>query len=280
MLKFIFVSAALFLASAQIFAAEISIERMRENHDQEIATRGSFVWDGIVAEKTLKACIPQESIPFPQTLPKEWEAKIFDESPMEALMKCTRRDCAFNFSPKELAQLEKAKSPDERKKLYWEFYKRRVAHKEKTDDESARLFIRSKDKAFADCDGAEFHKLLDQRPVANPTYRLSHIQYNPRMRPTTRLLQGEWFSANGNLCYAESLLFSDHYDAERIEVWSVKTDPNKSKPKTKIQLQIRHRVDLLNTWLRRLNKEGVRVELDDLIKSQLEQVGECFKKKH
>jgi hypothetical protein len=254
---------------------DIQIDRMHENHDQEIATKGTVELPFKVSEKNLKACLPRESIPFPASLSKDLSEKIFSEGPMEALMKCNRKSCAFNFSFPELVQLEKAKTPEERQKLYFEFYKRRVATREKVSPEYARLFIHGKDKAFEDCDSSEFHKILDERPIAHPTYRLSHIQYNPRMRPTTRILQGEWFHPNSTTtCYVESLIFSDHYDAERVEVWSATT----SDGKTKLKLQIRHRVDLLNTWLRRLNKEGVRVELDDLIKAELEDAATCLKK--
>lgn len=250
-------------------SSEPEVKTISELHVQEIAIEGSF----LLKEKTgssFTSCIPQESKVFTGEFPEEIQKSIFRPSELNALMKCSHHNCAFNFLFPELQSLEALKTEEERKKAYLQFFKNRMIGKTVPFAPQTTLWIRSQEKAFSFCDSSEFSKLLDERPLKKYPYRFQHAQYQSRMRPTTRLTQGLFFE--NNTCYAEVLIFSDHYDGERVEIWQAKSVPEGLK----IRVQIRHRLDFLTSWFRRLNKSSLRDALKEQIKKQLDQVKNCL----
>lgn len=263
-----------FIAALLLIQNAPSIDEIKELRDEEIAVLGSMDLPQKFSESVFKACVPQESLPYPKVWPAALREKVFAGEAMGDLMRCSMKKCAFNFLKSELEIYQNLETETERQEKYIEFYNDRVAGKTKIDEGRESKFIRSKDEAFKICSSSAIDNLLDRRPLKNDSYRLSHIRYNPRMRQTTRLVQGV-FSPNkdsgGGFCYAEALIFSDHYDLDRVEVWKLSDK--------KLQLQIRHRIDLLNTWFRRLNKSSLRDELKGLVDAQLTKAFECLNSK-
>lgn len=275
--KFQILTASLLLFGLSPLFAEVRVEKIDELSPREIAVKASLDIKSDVSFEKFKSCIPRESFVFPESLSEELEKKIFLESELEDLMNCSTEKCAFNFLPYELEFLSKLKSAEKRKAAYFNFFKNRTRGLTPMNPRNDDLLIRSKDKAFDFCEGKELNELLDKRPLKDTAYRMSQVRYDTRMRPTTRLLQGEFFkTAKNNFCFAEAFIFSDHYDADRVELWQLSKSPNTTT--SNLQLQIRHRIDFLHTWFRRLQKGGLRDKLAEVAQSQLMEASECLKR--
>lgn len=254
-------------------AADAQVIKIKALHDREIAARGELELANSVTKASFSACIPRESKPFSKEVAPALSEKIFSKKALADWMRCNQKDCAFNFLPNEIATLEKFKTEDERKKMYFRFYKDRTEGKTPLDPGRTRFFIKSNHKAFDFCHEAALEKLLDKRPLIE-AFRLSFVQYSDQMRPTARLTQGAYYPQGAGFCYAEALIFSDHYDDDRVEVW--KAEPLE-KGGTKLRLQVRHRIDLLSTWVRRLNINAFQRELESVIQKQMKEAAECLK---
>lgn len=254
---------------------------MEQVEDREIASKAEVEIPEIVAQKIseakFNACVPRESKALSDSLLAELKNKIFDGSANKALMKCRPGDCAFNFLPHEVELLSKINNLEDRKKEFWQFYKNRISRKTGLQENRVRFHIRSKDQLIEDCNGPGLASVLDDRMSKSARFRLAYANYDSQMRPTTRLLQSHYFqTTDKTFCYAEALIFSDHYDDDRVEVWSLK----KSNTTTKLKIQVRHRIDILNTWARRLTaKEGLAQELDKWVERQVIDAVQCLASK-
>lgn len=245
----------------------LEIKDLEEWHDFEIASAGRVQVSELV--NPFLSCVPQESQPFPTLWPQSLTDSIFRPKELRDLMGCHSQKCLFNFLPAEVAELEKASSENERKRLYRRFYEDRAAGRTGLDPRKERNFIR-KAEGWGACSSQELEDLLKRRPLQDRGYRLSHVHYDERMRPTTRLLQSATYRVGDTECYAEALLFADHYDVDRVEVWS------RNKRTKELRLEVRHRIDLLNTWVRRLNKNAFRRELRELVENQVKAAKACI----
>jgi|GEM_PF-6842958 len=250
------------------------VKKIDELNEREIAMEADLDFTGHIPKKKWMQCVPRESHPFPKKLSEEQKKDIFTKKEVKDLNKCSRKDCAFNFLPYEVDYLQKLK-PDERKKAYFKFYEDRVRGLTPMDPTKKDLMIRSKDHPFDFCLSPKLNKLLDDRPVSSLPFRLSHVHYDSRMRPTTRLLQGEYYQTKkGELCYAEALIFSDHYDIDRVELFGLM----QNKSEGSIRLVIRHRIDFLNSWFRRLEKGSLRSALIDVGQKEMNGLRACLSK--
>ena len=63
----------------------ILVESVKPNHEQEIAVEGRLPFRGSISIETFKACVPQESFDFPDSLSKELSSRIFDEKELTDL---------------------------------------------------------------------------------------------------------------------------------------------------------------------------------------------------
>ncbi len=262
--------------SDEMRKSPIEVQQLKELHDQEVGAIATVKLDFNPTEKEFRACVPQESKVFPKDLNGDWDTKIFTKTEMEDLMKCKVGDCAFNFSNTDLQELQKAKLPEERKMMFYKFLDERVKGIKGADPTRSALFLRSRDRAFEDCGSDDFSSLLNERPVRGLPFRMSVVKYSKKMRPTTRLLQGAyWKGENGGFCYGEALVFSTHYDTDRVEVWNLQSPDAATHI---LKLQIRHRIDLLNTWVRRLSKEKFRTEVREIAFMQTRDVVNCLQK--
>lgn len=226
-------------------------------------------------------CVPRESIAFPDQLPHHLADQIFRDSELHDLMKCNSERCLFNFLPEEQQQLGDEKTVEGTKKLYFQFYKDRTTGKNgKGVMPSHRAFHIEEASVIPICQGEPLSKLLKNRPVKNIPFRFSHVQYRSSMRPITRLLQGYDFDIHqtNETCYAEALLFADHFDVEHVQVWSL--SPDNENKKRRLQLVIRHRLDFLGNWVKRLAKGIIKEELKKEVRSQLIDAARCMAKKH
>jgi hypothetical protein len=281
-MKSFFLSVLFFFLGNSAFASDVEISEPRELHDHEIAAKAWVSLKAPVSEKKFLSCVPRESIAYPQKQwPADWLAKIFEKGAMIDLMNCTVDRCAFNFLPDERKIYQELSEVEERQKKYIDFFNNRVKGKTGLDPTRTPFMIRQSEGAFDPCVSEDFDKLLRERPLSarEAPFRLSHIQYSPRMRQTTRLLQSSSFSLPApreGYCYAEALLFADHYDQDRVEVWRYELRQKDQKPE--IELLVRHRIDILNTWLRRLNKKNLREELKEAVARQVAEAQNCLEK--
>jgi hypothetical protein len=272
---------AFFFGTSLTFAQNISdlkitVDRMNQAEDREIASKAEAELSQNFSTAKFDACVPRESVAWTEALSPDLKNRIFAKEPMKALMNCRPGDCAFNFLPVEVEKLAASKTPEEKQRLYWEFYKNRVARKTGLQENRVRFHIKSKDHLIEDCESPGLASVLDERMAKDAHFRITQIQYQSQMRPTTRLLQSRYFQTPSKTnCYAEALIFSDHYDDDRVEVWSLK----KSDKGSILKVQVRHRIDILNTWYRRAQaKEGLAQELDKLLERQLKEAAACLLK--
>jgi hypothetical protein len=265
-----------FSLQAEVSLSKVSMKNTQEWHDHEIAAAGEIEIGSTFTQAELSACATQESIPFTKQLPKKWTEAIFQKSELSDLEECKPGSCAFNFLPYEIQFLSKLPSTGEKKNAFLQFYKDRVQGKTPVDPRRSWMFIRSKDQKFSFCSSKPLHKLLDQRPIKTKDFRLAFANYDSRMRPTLRLLQSaEYASEDGWKCYAEALIFSDHYDGERVDLWGLQTKDGKST----LRLEIRNRMDFLHSWWRRLKKGSLRDRIKSVVAAQLEAAGNCLKER-
>lgn len=258
--------------SAQASEA-INALSIEEQHDKEIAASAELVIPKVFQLSDLKKCIPVESRPFDGSFSLTDQKKLFSGKELEDLMKCNLENCAFNFLPYEKRYLQTLDSKEKKSQALMNFLADRIKGRTPVDPSRSPQFIRQSEKTFPDCHSDQLDQLLQKR--LNPTldYRIQVSQYDKRMRPTVRLVQGEWFTTPKKLfCYAEALGFSTHYDDDRVEVWSFETKENQ----TIIHLSIRNRIDFLRTWFRRLQKPRLRDQLKDVITQDLNAAASCL----
>jgi len=250
--------------------SKVEITRLQDSDPQEVAVKGSVELERSVDLGKFKNCAPRESKPFPKALSSDQEKLAFEPKELKDLMSCKIKECAFNYLESEVEKLEKMTTEKARKDAFFEFLQNRVRGiTPALDPKRSALFIRSSEKkAFESCgEQPTFQKLLDLRPSKDLPYRMSLVRYRDNMRPTTRLLQGVYFDKDADsLCYGEALIYATHYDSDRVEVWNWKQT---RKDRSELTLIIRHRIDLLNTWIRRMNKPAFVNQLNDLISAQL-----------
>lgn len=272
-------SLAFSLASINLLAADKpKVEKEKEWHDHEIAASGEVHIAGKIDKKDFLACSQPESIPFTQELPSAWSEKVFQKSELEDLKKCKPGSCAFNLLPYEVEYLSKLKSTERKKESFLQFYKDRVDGKTPIDPRRSHLLIRSKDQKFGFCQSNNLNRLLDKRPIESKSFRLAFANYDSRMRPTLRLVQPAHYPGkSGWYCYVEALIFSDHYDGERVDLWGYRYN---SEEKTSVlRLEIRNRMDFLHSWWRRLQKSGLRDRIQSVVADQLTEASNCLKRR-
>jgi hypothetical protein len=252
----------------------IKISGLSELNEKEVGATAELEIDHAMTDDDFKACVPRDSIAYPKTFSDDLQSEIFTKEEARGLDECAPNDCKFNFLSPEALALKNAKDLDAKKALFKKFYDERTQGLKGVDPNRGNQFLRSKDKPFeGPCVGSDLDKLLNARPVRTMPFRLSIVKYEKRMRPTTRLLQGIYWNRNNAYCYGDALVFSDHYDIDRVQLWSaVKTDTGRI-----LQLQFRSRIDLLNSWARRLNKEKFRREAKQIAFSEMDMVEACLK---
>jgi len=259
-------------------SAKSTVFDLNELVDREIAAGARVSIKSSLSRSELqqrfRSCVPLESKPYTGIWDSSLDERVFTSKEVADLMKCDSQHCAFNFLPEEISQLAPAKSEADRIRLFKEFYQTRYLRKTGLAAERAEHLTKSSDNPFDSCKSSKLNQLIDNRPSADWPMRLGVAHYNPRMRPTTRLLQGDFFQAdNGDLCFADVFIYSNHYDLDRLELWRL---TEQAPGQWILELQIRHRIDLLNTWFRRLNKGALRDELRFLVEDQARQASTCL----
>lgn len=255
-----------------LFLLTSETSRIEPLHDQEVAARGRITLDQQPSSARFAQCVPQESKPFKGVFSSYDEEFFFTKKERDDLMECSSKRCAFNFLPPEVIELEKITTLEGRKAFFKNAYQKRLDFKYGPDPKRSPLFIRYRDRAFERCgEGSALQDLLNNRPLRDLPFRLTLAKYNRNMRPTTRLSQGAFWTNKAGICYAEALVFSNHYDVDRVEVWSLQGQ--------ELQLEVRHRIDLLNSWLRRLNKEHFIKETELIVDKQINDAKQCLQKK-
>jgi hypothetical protein len=268
-------------ASLPSLEIEPSVFSLEELIDREIAAGSRIEMEIQLNPQKLadrfKMCIPIESQTFDGQWNESLDSRIFTTKELSDLMKCNPKSCAHNFLPQEIDLLTKAQTEGEKVQLFKQFYKNRYLRQASVSPDRAKFLIRAKDRPFQICQSTRLNQLLDERPNTNWPMRLSLAHYDQRMRPTTRLLQGDFYTSDsGDLCFADAFVYSNHYDLDRIEVWRWKQS---SISTGSLELQVRHRIDLLNTWYRRLNKGALREELRQIVENHVRQAASCISSK-
>ncbi len=265
------------IASLLLITSLVSVEvqRLKELDLQEV---GAEALVKIKEEefrtyvKRFEACVPLESKPFKGKFSAEQSAALLDAKEVADLDDCKHDRCAFNFLKQELLELAALAKGAPRQNYLQDAYAKRSRYELGIDPQRSQLFLRGRDAAFGYCgESPSVERLLNQRPLKDTAFRLSTTKYHPKMRPTTRLSQGIYWKQGYASCYAEALIYSNHYDIDRVEVWSLTPDS--------FRLQMRHRVDLLNSWFRRLNKEKFRKQAESIVEDQIKEAVECLKNK-
>lgn len=289
MQKFFVIYLAVLGLSSQLRAENISYWKVRssteieELSDHEIAGEVWVDYKGKIKKEEFFACLPRESKKFPKDFAaflKEFGEKIFIEKEFEDLKACKPGDCKFNFKPDEQARIKKARAqnkPDDTfKQIYFRYFQNRAKGKTELSEKKTSFFIRSSEKAFNFCKSKELDQLLQSRPDPKQEFRLANVRYSTRMRPTTRLTQTRAYSVSPNKhCFAEALIFSDHYDVEKIDIWRMH---QKEAQEGEIRLVVRHRLDFLTTFWRRLQKGGLRKALIRESTDDIQELVDCINK--
>ena len=259
---------AFIFGSTSVFAKQrVEVEKIKVLHEREVAARGSFKLKKTPSLTDWKACIPQESVKFPTAFSQEQQEAIFSGKEFEDLKNCTPNECAFNFLPYEKEFLARLESDEDYKNAFYDFYANRVKGRTPLDPLRTPFFIRSSDEAFRYCSSSKLSDLLDNRPL-KIGYRLALAQYGDKMRPTTRLVQGVHYKTEDIHCYAEALIFSNHYDLDRVDVWSLHKD--------RVVLEARDRIDFLRTWVRRLQKGKLQKVIEEVVERDLKAAQNCL----
>jgi hypothetical protein len=253
----------------------IRVSQLSELHDQEVGAMAELSLDFAPSEKDFYACTPKSSIPFPPRFDELISQQIFTDEETHALMDCSPKDCKFNLLPQELIILDSLEDLGARKAALYRFYEERILGLKGIDPGRGALFIRSRDHGFEDCEGSELQKLLNERPIKGGEFRLQIVRYEKKMRPTARLNQRLFWKRNEVLCAAEALIFSDHYDVDWVQVWSLQ----KKDARHLLKVQLRNRIDLLTTWVRRLNKDKFRKRALQIAFQEISEVQACLRER-
>lgn len=281
----ILVGLSLFVVSASILYAQpkrdrvkkskhhpdLVVEKIRESHDHEIAAEISLPLSTPVSFEKWKKCIPQESIPFPNELPHEILENTLSGREFEDLKNCSEKSCAFNFNLEERKELASSKNETFIRERFFSYFKKRTSGNVALNPNHKSLMILSNDGLFTSCASPVLDNLISSRPKGDFEFRLSHVKYGDLMRPTTRLSQGIHYQHQGTFCFAEAHIFADHYDAERIELWSYQAGKT-----SRLHLRIRNRLDFLHNWVRRLQKPALRDTLIKVAEQQLLDARSCL----
>lgn len=242
---------------------------MKTLHDHELAAYAEITELENLSWQSFQKCSPQESQLFPKDLSAERKEEIFIAREMRDLKSCKAQDCAFNFTAEERDQIGALESDEEIQKTFFEFYKSRVEKPRELHPLIEKFKISKVEPALSVCQGPELKALVEKRPLKDWPYRLASVRYESQMRPTTRLTQGKHFKENGNFCFAEALIFSNHYDVELLKVWRYQPEEKQ------LRVELRYRVDFLSTWFRRLQKPRLQAAIEEVLTEEMESFKNC-----
>lgn len=265
-------------ASKPLQLKDIHSASVQELHEREIAIELSVLLPKTYSDAKLNACIGKSFQDFPQEFKGSLADAIFTKKELEDLKDCEVTDCAFRFRPDERAELERLKDSTAIQKKVYEFYAQRARDRVLPYSWESEFRLDSTDKGFPFCQHPDFSELLKNRKHKNAQNKIQVVRgTDKRMRPTTRLSRSLRYTGKaGEICYADVLLFSNHYDLDRIEVWGVApADPKKPRH---LRLLVRQRIDFLNSWWRRLRKGDLRDALEGWGKKEVLDTLQCLER--
>jgi hypothetical protein len=243
-----------------------------ELHDREIAVLYRMELLKTPHTSQLKKCLASRGQEFPKNFSGLWDKQIFTSKEFGDLKACEISDCAFRFRADERSEIQKAKSDQQIKDLVYRFYEDRLKGRVEPYAHEAHLRIQESSASFEFCASPSLDQLLTERSP-NPAQTVFEVvQYDTRMRPTARMSRILSFNtAQGAACWSKALLFSNHYEVDRVEVWRLQ--------KNELRLSVRQRIDFLHSWWRRLRKGELREPLHQWAGDEIKAVAQCLQKR-
>ncbi len=260
------------VVAAENLPTPVLHKKSKAIHERELVADVRLSLGSKLSAKKFSSCVPRSGKNFPEKLNKNLEKQIFTEKEMADLKKCKVNECAFRFRQDERAIIHQAKSEDEIKKAFFSFYQERLRDRVTPYSHEAEHRMTSSQEAFDFCSSKEFDRLLKDRKHPQAKNLLQVERYDDRMRPTTRLNRGLFFTGpESRSCFAEVLVFSNHYDLDRVEVWSI--------DQKELRLFVRQRIDFLNSWWRRLRKGDLEEVLQKWAQEEMLEMLSCLSEK-
>lgn len=244
----------LLLVAPTIQAQKPVAKEINSTHEREIAIDIRVQLSKPISESSWKACLPKQGYSFPSAWTSKLEERIFAEDEMEDTKDCKVTSCAFRYRPDERAELSKTKSESEIKKKIFEFYSQRAGGRVLPYAHEEEFRIASSDSTFEFCKSADLEQLLKNRTHPRAVTLIKVDKFDKRMRPTTRLTRGISYRSHKSLCWAEALVFANHYDLDRVEIWEASN--------AELRLVVRGRLDFFHSWWRRLRKGEIQEVLE------------------
>jgi hypothetical protein len=242
---------------------------IKELHEREVAVSLKTSLNRTASPSAIKKCLPSRAKEFPSSWSTELDALVFTKKEMKDLKDCRVSDCAFRFRQDERAEINRAKSEDEIKKLVHRFFSDRRKSQVEPYAHELELRIQNSETAFDFCQSPEFDKLLQNRSHPRARDLFEVFQYDDRMRPTARMSRGLSFEDKKKwTCWSEALVFSTHYEVDRVELWGIKNE--------ELRLSVRQRLDFLHSWWRRLRKNELREPLQNWARDEIQIVANCL----
>ncbi len=260
----------LLLGSQAICAQTPVSKEIGETHEREIAVDIRTILSKPISEDVWKNCLPQKGTGFPNAWNAALEDKIFAKKELPDTKECKVTSCAFRYRPDERADLQKAKTDAAIKKKVLEFYTDRAKGRVQPYAHEEEFRIQKGEGAFDFCKSSDFDQLLKERNHSKAVTLIKVDLGKKSMRPTTRLTRGLSFSSGKSLCWAEALLFSNHYDLDRIELWEASPQ--------ELRFVIRERLDFLHSWWRRARKKEITEVLEAWAIDETNRVLACMTK--
>jgi len=253
------------LITPSVYGQKAVSKEIEDTHEREISVDIRVKLSKPISESRWKSCFPQRDSHFPEAWTAKLEEKIFGDKELGDLKECKVTSCAFRYRPDERAELHNIKTEVELKKKVLEFYKNRASGRVLPYAHEEEFRIQKSNEAFDFCKSEDVDQLLKTRDHPKAITLIKVDQGEKRMRPTTRLVRGLAYPSGKSWCWAEALVFSNHYDLDRVELWEASN--------AELRLVVRERLDFLHSWWRRMRKGEIQNVLE---KWAIDEVNELF----
>ncbi len=264
------VAAVLLPATAHARSATTvtSVSRLGSERPEEISFTITARVDGVGPEQ-LSRCIARSDRRLRRDVDsrRTFTGVRWTEGEDQALRGCSASGCKYEFDATGRRRLGQAGSLGQRKALYYQLVREATLRaNKKRKDHRIRGHQVARGVGGRCVRHGGFHWLLDGRVKSHDKLVWRKINASSRMRPTMTTMQVYQWRAGQSVCLGKSLLFSDHYYDDHLELFEMR--PGR-QGQVELQYHVRSRFDFFGSWWARRFKGTIASRLTAHSKREL-----------
>jgi hypothetical protein len=213
-------------------------------------------WVNAADAAKLAKCLPKKERRLPKTgdAAKAFAGLRWTNKALNALDRCGRKDCRFNFEMPARLKVAQAQGRDAKKRAYYEAVRQAAwtVNKKKKSKRIEQHAVKSETCSNHNL----FHWLINGTPKKwDKVFWRKHFGKSSRMRPTLEVLQSSVWQKGTSQCVGTTILFADHYYDDSIELLQLTPLGN---GRVAFRQYTRIRFDFFGSWWARRFRGTIR----------------------